>query len=622
MDNRYVGSPYNFIEFANSPFTRYDSISELPSHKYMDPNLKSGIIRFSLTADSPVFIWNGKKENPPDSLSCFMKSADGRYIIPGSSVRGLIRQNMHILGMGCISRAEIDNVQLFYREFASSRNSVLSPLGKRYTAILTPSNKYAASIGYIVKQDGSYYIYPASGELLKIKRSSPLCDWSKDATIKEIFYKKRGDEVTDLQIEKPSEKENEWLKGVLLCTGAPVGKGNPRYIFPECDYLAQPEYVENEDIVNYKTDFEFRKNALPGTRAERCDPEFWNLPSREGDAKPVFYIRYNGHLYFGMSKMIRIGHEYKITDGLPEKHGEFCGIDYPNAIMGFASDKEAYRSRVSFFDCYVNNDVKEGAPVAKTLGQPRPGFSVGYVKSGQNYSDSGFQLRGYKQYWFKNSVDTTPSDKPRTASTIRSLPAGTVFKGEIRYKNLHVDELGLLLWCLRLDNGKDPQTKYYHGMGMGKPYGYGRMFLNIDELIEWNCSDLYNLSAFSDVIVDGKRDLNKRIDDYIEEYNCNYSNYIINHNASFKKKSKGSKNNPIRKRSSIADFMFMRSTIRRSEDVRYMELDDFKNIPSLPPTVRDIRLSPDTGSTIQNETKDEDALWQALGDRFGPKHRK
>lgn len=100
------------------------------------------------------------------------------------------------------------------------------------------------------------------------------------------------------------------------------------------------------------------------------------------------------------------------------------------------------------------------------LGEPKPSYYPGYVVGGKHYNHEDFRLRGYKQYWLKEVEATDDNGKPRAATTIRPLPRGTKFSGTIRYKNLTEAELGLLLWCLRLEKG------CYQSVGMAKPYGF------------------------------------------------------------------------------------------------------------------------------------------------------
>ena len=71
-------------------------------------------------------------------------------------------------------------------------------------------------------------------------------------------------------------------------------------------------------------------------------------------------------------------------------------------------------------------------------------------------------------------------------SVLRPLPAGTEFRGVVRFRNLHEDELGLLLWALRLDED------CYQSIGMGRSCGWGRMSVRIDELLEDDWDILYH----------------------------------------------------------------------------------------------------------------------------------
>ena len=55
-----VRAPYNFVPFANKVLLRYAGPEELPRHDRMDPALKSGEIHVTMTADTPVFVSDGR----------------------------------------------------------------------------------------------------------------------------------------------------------------------------------------------------------------------------------------------------------------------------------------------------------------------------------------------------------------------------------------------------------------------------------------------------------------------------------------------------------------------------------------------------------------------------------
>lgn len=195
-----------------------------------------------------------------------------------------------------------------------------------------------------------------------------------------------------------------------------------------------------------------------------------------------------GTTYFGMSLFLRIGYgsacPRACPSGIRDAQAE-PGVDYPHGILGFAGPEGAYRSRVSFGDLPALGQVKPEPPLGAVLAGPKPSYYPGYVAEGKNYAQEGFRLRGYKQYWLKEP-GKAPGGK-REGPVHAAAPAqGDRFRGVIRFQNLHEDELGLLLWCLRLDQG------CYQSLGMGKPLGLGRMELHIDRLVETDPTELYS----------------------------------------------------------------------------------------------------------------------------------
>ena len=76
----YVGAPYNFIPFSEVKSVYAD---KPPAHNSMESKLISGEIEYEMTAQTPIFTDDGKCH--------FHKDANGQYSIPGSSIRGLIR---------------------------------------------------------------------------------------------------------------------------------------------------------------------------------------------------------------------------------------------------------------------------------------------------------------------------------------------------------------------------------------------------------------------------------------------------------------------------------------------------------------------------------------------------
>lgn len=106
-----VHAPYNFVPFSNTVLFPYASAEELPRHDKYDEKLNTGEIRVSLRAETPVFVSDGNNS--------FIKNGNGQLTIPGSTVKGMLRENAQILGFGLVSPGEdFDDYQIYYRAVA------------------------------------------------------------------------------------------------------------------------------------------------------------------------------------------------------------------------------------------------------------------------------------------------------------------------------------------------------------------------------------------------------------------------------------------------------------------------------------------------------------------------
>lgn len=571
--DKRVRAPYNFIPLSDKVLLPYDSVESLPAHDRMDPSLKSGEIHVTMVADTPVFVSDGDRNDPH-----FFRGSNGKYMIPGSTIRGMVRENMQILGFGLMRPGEdLKDVQIFFRDFASASGSRDDPLKKYYCAALgikqmpMPSGRPKAipqlvKSGYLKKEKGKYKIYPSKGSYMLVRRDHPgvRCFGTEDARTENVYYRAEGDRVKEI---RPAVGEKNGLRrGTLLYTGKPVRSWNRQtgrledhpnhlYLIPEADWSAQPLTLDEDDVLSYMEDFEKRRNVLGRNR------NFWNLPL-EGREKPVFYVQYEGHVYFGMSRFLRIGYRYPLSCGLPESHkAGMDKLDFPRAILGYVSKNSgSYRSRVSFGDFAADGEAYEMPPISMILGEPKPSYYPGYVVEGKHYNNEGFRLRGYKQYWLKEVEATDDNGKPRAATTIHPLPRGTKFSGTIRYKNLNEAELGLLLWCLRLEKG------CYQSVGMAKPYGYGRMRLTIDAIKEFEAPALYDSGSF--LVSDTKSDA-AGVEEYIKKY-CDYAEQHLADLA------------PIKENSPLRDFFFMKTSIRTPNEMCYMSLKEYRFKAALP----------------------------------------
>ena len=94
----YIGAPYNFVPFYENPYQYPEK--KLTAHNAAAEDLFTGEITYEVTAQTPVMIDDGTQH--------FYKDAKGRYAIPGSTMRGLIRNNVQVLGL-CGYEDDIDD---------------------------------------------------------------------------------------------------------------------------------------------------------------------------------------------------------------------------------------------------------------------------------------------------------------------------------------------------------------------------------------------------------------------------------------------------------------------------------------------------------------------------------
>lgn len=582
INQKQARAPYNFVPFAVEPVRRYEMPASLPPHDAWDPELLSGEIKVTVTAETPIFLSSGAKKDRPDETD-FFRTLNGRYAIPGSGFRGLIRENMQILGLGLLrSEEDFCDYRLLYRQLAAAKSSLGGGLKRHYQTVLGINNAgvpLQVGAGYLYKAENGYHIQPIDGQVIPIARKDAAAPWrNRWAFSQHIYLKRQGASIT--LSETPPEGEDA-IEGSIVGTGW-MGNQRHLYFFPaKCS--GQPIHLTREDVISFEEDYEAKRNTLSGTGKIKTNPAYWALP-RNGERKPVFFVRSNGVTSFGMSKFLRIAYEHSIGEGLPQAHQALQKasapfLDYPYAIMGFAGKQASFRSRVSVGDLEVNG-VAEPQPLFYTLlGEPKLSFYPGYAQEGKHYNNKTFRLRGFKQYWLKDAAapETQPS---KVATAMRPLPAGASFTGTIRYRNLHEDELGLLLWSIALE----PDCR--QSLGMGKPYGFGRVNVTIDSIWEQDPAALYGkglLTAGSHPVSAPTERIAQLISAYEEKV------------STLTALPQGIRNLPA-----IQDFFYLKRTIRTDlENISYLSLKEHQNITQPLPTVEEIR----TGCTAAQQTR-------------------
>lgn len=178
-------APYNFIPFFDEcVFERYRERTELPKHNTYLKGTYTGRIDYTLENITELFIGSGKN-NDKNEYEEFFKDALGKNVIPGSTIRGLLRSNTEILSF---SYPEfIDEEIYMYRKFADNCKNVR----KEYENEMKSSKENDLKIPDGVKAG---YVYWKDKDTLVIQ---PVKGFGKSGT---TFFKIHEHDLRELDI--------------------------------------------------------------------------------------------------------------------------------------------------------------------------------------------------------------------------------------------------------------------------------------------------------------------------------------------------------------------------------------------------------------------------------------
>lgn len=239
------------------------------------------------------------------------------------------------------------------------------------------------------------------------------------------------------------------------------------------------------------------------------------------EGRPVFFVddpNSTEIIYFGHSPNFRIPartdqwavhsadgrrRASKVSDFLPASVLGYPVPDLTDVIFGWTEEKSnntqvpllgppgQSKGRISVSDARCisteNLYVEPTPQTPKILGGPKPSAFQNYLAQDKekghdpdskaslaHYGTSPREttIRGTKRYHHQgNRPEFSTRGEGSQYTKIRALNSNVEFEFEIHFSQLRDEELGALLWALSLPAGDG--IKYYHKIGMGKPYGMG-----------------------------------------------------------------------------------------------------------------------------------------------------
>jgi CRISPR-associated protein (TIGR03986 family) len=534
-----------------------DDSQDLPNHDAYQPGRHTGFFTVILETKSPLFVraglsrervsnqpseWeqaerqkNSSNEGIPfrallkNKPEFFYTNDANEPVIPGSTLRGMLRSLLEIVSYGKMNR--VSDKRLFFRTVDNT--AVGLAYRDRMVGSLAFGNKVEA--GFIQATAGGRYLIRAC-EVLRVSRDllfdvlpgggrepaetlyegrgpNMTPKWNYQYHPVWVRRSARGREVDDIT----SRPRDDYEEGHLVITGNMQDKRKEFvFLIPLEDAATIVVPKEMADRFHDKDQITlWQQRAFPKDKPIQNgrQQKGWLANRTPPEGQPVFFLRERREgetqetlSFFGRAQMFRLPYLRGPKDLIPDYLRKEETVDYADALFGYVRNKKldtkllagdkriAYAGRVFVSDATLQPGQKNlwldaNYIVPRILGGPQATCFQHYLvqqtarKDSLNHYDTpGATLRGHKIYWTHKQVGMkdiiaipAPPDTSTQHTQFKPLGAGKLFTFKVHFENLSDVELGALCWTLQPQG--DPAQQYFHKLGMGKPLGMGKVLL-------------------------------------------------------------------------------------------------------------------------------------------------
>lgn len=527
-------TPYNFVPL-NKKVVR-PAWASLISHEKPFCDEQSGQLQLTIKAKSPIFTrdsfprlkWEEavnvkldtehlnrsnqqqkkrieeiEREVSLEMGSHFSLDSKGQYFIPGSSLKGAIRNVLEIMCFGDLAK-DLENERYGMRDLYHEDYKEMFAL--------TASQKVHG--GWLIQRNGSCSLIDC-GEPEKVSQTWIDTNFHTNHFNRFTRGKMRMDDFYKSARKKYELFAGKTLSGIvykgrtgeLVFTGQPSendipGAKNNEFFFPDSTISlpVSEEAVKNFKLAYYDND----KNA------QKPDYKYWIQELKNGNKIPVFFHKdKKGKVVsFGLAYMYKIPFTHSLKQAIVNHQKDSGnGPDMAECIFGHIQKDTALRGRVIFGHAFAKDDPHPLGVKSEVLNSPKPTYYPTYIRQevdntgkiattwkklnptkslgnprGENkltfktlFNDES-EPSGWKRYPIhREEVENNPGQNS-LITKFRPLPAdNTIFTCTVNYHNLNKIELGALLSALTFHN----TPNCYHSLGMAKPLGYGKCTITV-----------------------------------------------------------------------------------------------------------------------------------------------
>lgn len=526
--NTILKLPYSFVPCATSIYVPH--WAHQVSHDIPFRESYSGAIDVTLTNHGYLCVGgtSGSKDRDKNKISSisWAKTPDGKTVIPGSSIKGMLRNDAEIICFGKFQ--QFTNKLYAFRDVTSSKTDYfarykdftvsaawikLNDDGTVSARLCSCAKAYNGDINALLKLSGDR----------EIKNSVP--DGGKNIS-RTADGKVKNDNLKDKYLKAGKGFKTQY-KATICDLERKINNGIKKRAHFEFDqdkfdsssavdgYLVFTNYrVEDEKIPNHKkyVNYSYFYYDIKDTVID-VSVDVYNKfeRSQSPDTKElVTFLKNNQHKEYGfpvwvfrdkkgviqeigICRMPRLLYQYSIDDKVNQKcHNSDYVFDLPELMFGTIRNGDcsnfSLKSRIGFSD-FISNDVISGSSFSRkilVLQEPKTSFTDGYLVNDQNneqtnYQQSNSRISGWKRYkvqeTFANVDSSSFTDAQKSEVEFLTRP-GNKFKGTILFHNLRKEELGALLYVIKFWDNEN----CFHMLGHAKPYGAGAVKMNVDKI--------------------------------------------------------------------------------------------------------------------------------------------
>lgn len=534
--DRTAVAPYNFVPITDRLIAfPEDGNPLLVTHDRYNTERFTGWIDVELETKSPIYVrapldleeFSAEEQGKNDKRTLDQAKPDFFYtddpnapVIPGSSLRGMLRSLVEILGHGKLTPVPSD--PLIYRAVGDTTSHGNAYRDQLFDSDPVKRHHYTPKFkgGYIRRKDGEWYIQPAKeingttfGRINHKRIPRNLNKWGRCRSAYELFIEAGDYEFRQIRggfihmkrsvIVRAAAKPAPGLhKAALVRSGRMFSKKTEAVIFDIDTSVDEDQWIRIPD------GSQGDEPDLITAYRDQQSPEQERLLGKNGvlvDKHPIFYLMDGDTLiFFGHTQMFRAPYRRSPQEMLPREHTREDIMDFAETIFGRVKRKAGgnQRNQATAGRIFVQDArllAGQGSPwlphkpivIPRVLATPNPTTFQHYLTQANpddksklysyNASPRRTTLRGHKLYWHKGNIrredfEAKPDDvkgKEKVHTRIKPVRSGIKFGFRIRFENLAMPELGVLWWSLALP----AKGNFCHKIGMGKPHGLGAIKL-------------------------------------------------------------------------------------------------------------------------------------------------